>query len=106
MRRMTPIPHHQRDGAVGVRRAELGIRAVRTETMMAVKPKRASSGAAQAFHLESQARHPLNLTGRGVRVQTRSTRRPRIFMAAATRADLDSSWHTTDLLGRSCGDAL
>ena len=105
MRRMTPIPHHRRDETVGVRRAELGIRAVRTETMMAVKPGRAV-GAAQAFHLESRARHPLNLTGQGVRVQIRSTRRPRIFMAASRRADLDSSWRTTDLLRRSCGDAL
>jgi hypothetical protein len=80
MRRMTPIPQHRRDETVGVRRAELGIRAVRTETTMAVRPKRAPSGAAQPFHLESRARHPLNLTGRGARVQIRSTRRPRIFM--------------------------
>jgi hypothetical protein len=77
MRQMTPIPHHRRDETVGVRRAKLGIQAVRTETTMAVRPKRAPSGAAQAFHLESRARHPLNLTGRGVRVQIRSTRRPR-----------------------------
>ena len=82
MRRRTPIPHNRRDETVGVRRAELGIRAVRTETTMAVRPKRAPSGAARAFHLESRARHPLNLTGREVRVQIRSTRRPRIFMAA------------------------
>ena len=39
-------------------------------------------GTAQAFHLESWARHPLNLTGREVRVQIRRTRRLRIFMAA------------------------
>ena len=53
MRRMTPIPHHRRDETVGVRRAELGIRAVRTETMIVVKPG-ARVGATQAFHLESQ----------------------------------------------------
>ena len=41
MRRMTPISHHRRDETVSVRRAELGIRAVRTETMIAVKPGRA-----------------------------------------------------------------
>jgi hypothetical protein len=56
MRRMTPIPHHRRDQTVGVRRVELGIRAVRTATTMAVRPKYASSGAAQAFHLESRGR--------------------------------------------------
>jgi hypothetical protein len=68
MRQMTPIPHHRRDKTVGVRRAKLGIRAVRTETTMTVRPKRAPSEAAQAFHVESRARHPLNLRGRGVRV--------------------------------------
>jgi hypothetical protein len=66
LRRMTPIPHHRRDETVDGRRAELGIQAVRTETTMAVRPKRAPSGAAHAFHLESRGRHPLNLTGLGV----------------------------------------
>ena len=51
MRRMTPIPHHRRDETVGVRRAELGIRAVRTETMIAVKPGRATSGLPRPFIL-------------------------------------------------------
>jgi hypothetical protein len=62
---MTPLPRRRRDETVGVRRAELGIRAVRTETTMAVRPKCAPSGIAHAFHLESRAQHALNLTGRG-----------------------------------------
>jgi hypothetical protein len=77
MRRMTPISHNRRDETVGVRRTELGIRAGRPKSTMAVRPMRAPSGASRAFHLESRARHPLNLTGREVRVQIRSTRRPR-----------------------------
>ena len=64
---MTPIHHHRRDETVDVRRAELGIRAGRTKTTMAVRPKHTPSGAARAFHLESRVRHPLNLTGREVR---------------------------------------
>ena len=91
MRRMTPSPHHRHDGTVGLRRAELGIWAVRTGTRMAVKPKRTSSGAAQAFHFDSRARPPLNLTGRRVRVQTRSTRIARIFMAASRVTATESS---------------
>ena len=63
MRRMTPIPHHRRDETVDGRRVELGIQAVRPEATMAVRPKRAPSGVAQVFHLESRARHLLNLTG-------------------------------------------
>jgi hypothetical protein len=51
MRRMTPIPHHRREETVGVRRAELGIRAVRTETMIAVKPGRETSGLPRPFIL-------------------------------------------------------
>ena len=77
MRRMTPIPHNRRDETVGVRQTELGIRAGRTKSTLAVRPMRAPSGAAWAFHLESRARHPLNLTGTEVRVQIRSTRSPR-----------------------------
>jgi hypothetical protein len=49
MRRMTPIPHHRREGTVGVRRVELRIRAVRTKTMRAVKPGRATSGLPRPF---------------------------------------------------------
>ena len=51
MRRMTPIPHHRRDETVDVRRAELGIRAVRTETTIAVKPRGAPSGQPRPFIL-------------------------------------------------------
>jgi hypothetical protein len=51
MRRMTPIPHHRRDETVGVRRAALGIRAVRTKTRIAVTPGRATSGLPKPFIL-------------------------------------------------------
>jgi hypothetical protein len=76
MRRMTPLLDNRRDETLDGRRTELGIRAVRTDTTMTVRPMRAPSGATQASHLESGARHPLSLTGRDVRVQIRSTRRP------------------------------
>jgi hypothetical protein len=64
---MTPIHHNRRAETVNVRRAELGIRAGRTKSTMAVRAKHTPSGAARAFHLESRVRHPLNLTGREVR---------------------------------------
>jgi hypothetical protein len=51
MRRLTPIPHHRRHQTVGVRRVELGIRAVRTASAMAVRPKHASSGQPRPFIL-------------------------------------------------------
>ena len=55
MRRMTPLPHNRRDETVGVPRTELGIHAVRTETTMAVRPKRAPWGQPRPFTLESGA---------------------------------------------------
>ena len=82
MRRMTPFLYNRRDETVEVQRTEHGIRVVRTETTMAVRPMRMPSGATQASHLESRARHSLNLTGQAERAQIRSTTRPRIFMAA------------------------
>ena len=39
MRRMTPIPPNRRDETVGVRWMEHDIRAVQTETTIAVRPK-------------------------------------------------------------------
>jgi hypothetical protein len=51
MRAVTPIPHLRREETVGIRRAELGIRAVRTETRITLKPGRATSGLPRPFIL-------------------------------------------------------
>jgi hypothetical protein len=50
MRRRRPIPHNLCDEMVDMRRAELGIWPVRTETPMDVRPKRASSGSLGLSH--------------------------------------------------------
>jgi hypothetical protein len=79
MRRLTPIPHHRRHQTVGVRRVELGIRAVRTASAMAVRPKHASSGQPRPFILRVGAA-PSQFDRAEGASSDQKHKRPRIFM--------------------------